>query len=131
MIRQTGFVVSASMAIVATQAMAHVARDAQGALEVDLSVQAHPDTEAAIDAALKQRDVREASRDAFDAIIRAYGRDGRTLADRFKLAQYNDSSGGLIGDPAAGGSASQCYAACHSNCHSNCHYACHGSRGWR
>lgn len=120
-----GFAVSASMLIVATQAMAHVGADSSRI--IDLGSQSLDESlSGRIKAALAKPDVREALRDAYPSIISSYGRDGVSLVERVRVAQQAvgqdadfTSVGGGFSDPNAGA------------CHATCHSACHGSRGWR
>lgn len=121
-----GFAVSASMLIVATQAMAHVGTDSSRI--IDLGSQSLDESlSSRIKAAMAKPDVREALREAYPSIISSYGRDGVSLVERVRVAQtqangvdkdFTTIGGGFV-DPNAGA------------CHQSCHSACHGSRGWR
>lgn len=136
----TGFVVSASMAIVATQAMAHVGRDVDVIRDVP-GATVDPETRGRIAAALGKKDVRDAISEAFPVIMRSFGRDGESIVGRIQLAQNQDhtSRPGAWTNPNTGtpagqvdrGGSSGAITFCHSACHSACHNACHGSRGWR
>lgn len=120
-----GFAVSASMLIVATQAMAHVGADSSRI--IDPGVQSLDESLVArIKAAMAKPDVREALRENYPSIISSYGRDGVSLVERVQVAQTAvgvdkdfTSIGSGFSDPNAGA------------CHATCHSACHGSRGWR
>jgi hypothetical protein len=121
---KSGIIVSASMAIVATQAMAYFAGAGKDSRAVEASHSDNEHLRNAVKAAVAKRDVRMAINSAFDALASSFGdADGDSLAKKYfpdgnvRLAQTNDFTNGV--------------ANCYSNCHSACHDACHGSRGWR
>jgi hypothetical protein len=136
-------VVSSSVAMIATSAMAHAAQDGRIELPRDAKVDAELDHQ--IDQALAKRSTNEKIVSVFNAIAQSYASDGRTLADLYpqlfpgdkgiELAQTNCSgSQPCVDSTGSGRHDSQfnyCYGNCHSNCYSACHGACHGSRGWR
>lgn len=121
---KAGVIVSASMAIVATQAMAHVADAGKEAKSIEAAISANEQLRSAVKVAVAKRDVRMAISSAFDALASSFGdSEGSTLAEKYfpdgkvQLAQRHDFTNG--------------FSSCYSNCHGACHIACHGSRGWR
>lgn len=127
--KKLGFVVSASMMIIASQAMAHAGKDVSGVIELP-SMTVDADTRALVRSALEKRDVRLAVGEVASIIVNSYGRDGDSIVNRVRVAQnvpgeqdHTFSTDDLT-DPNHGYDQ---FVACHSACHS----ACHGSRGWR
>lgn len=123
MTAKKGIIVSASMAIVATQAMAYFAGAKKDSKAIEASTSANEQLRNAVKAAVAKRDVRMAINSMFDALASSFGdADGDSLAKKYfpdgnaKIAQMYDFTNGI---------------SCYSNCHSACHAACHGSRGWR
>jgi hypothetical protein len=131
--RTTGLmVVSASMALVATHAMASIAKDSIVVLEVR-SAELNPDLKARIDAAIAKKDVKLAVANAFSLIASKFGTGHESLTDK-----YFKGNNILVADATARsddfsqqGNVSVPSVTCYSNCHDACHDACHGSRGWR
>jgi len=135
-----GAVVSVSMAIVATHAMAAVGKDSQTVIALD-SVEADLELQAKIDAAVAKRDVRQAVAEAFSVLATSFGDDNQSLSAKY----FKDAAGqvavnhGLVDskhfESANPGVTPNCYSNCHGacyqNCHDACHSACHGSRSWR
>jgi type II secretory pathway pseudopilin PulG len=123
---KSGIIVSASMAIVATQAMAYFASAGKDSKAIEAANSENEQLRAAVKAAVAKRDVRMAINSAFDALSSSFGdANGDSLAKKYfpdgnvRLAQTSDFTSGRAD------------AYCYSNCHSACHDACHGSRGWR
>ncbi|NTF17263.1 hypothetical protein G6L37_02305 [Agrobacterium rubi] len=125
-------VVSASMALVATHAMASVAKDSSDVIniaKVDLS----PDIQAKIDAAVAKKDVKQAVAGAFSILSTKFGYGNESLTKKYftgndiLLAAARPGADDFTGDTGIDVPSVTCY----SNCHSACHSACHGSRGWR
>lgn len=123
-------VVSASMALVATHAMASIAKDSDAILEIR-AADLNPDLKARIDAAVAKKDVKIAVANAFPLISEKFGTNNESLTQKYfkgnnilvAQARSDDfSQQGQIDVPSV---------TCYSNCHSACHDACHGSRGWR
>jgi len=125
---KTKIIVSASMAIVATQAMAYFAGVGKDSRAVEVSTSDNEQLRSAVKAAVAKRDVRMAIQSMFDALARSFGDpNGDSLAQKYfphrniEYAQKADFTNGV----------STCYGNCYTNCHSNCYAACHDSRGWR
>lgn len=120
---KTKIVVSASMAIVATQAMAYFAGASKDSMAVEISDSDNEQLRSAVKTAVAKRDVRIAIQSMFDALARSFGDpNGDSLAQKYyphntEYAQKSDFTNGM--------------SSCYSNCYYNCHYACHDSRGWR
>lgn len=123
-------VVSASMALVATHAMASVAKDADRPIHLS-TIELAPELQAKIDAAIAKKDVRQAVASAFSLLSNKFGDGNVSLTRKYfhgddvllAAASSDDFSGtGDINTP---------IVTCYSNCHEACHSACHGSRGWR
>jgi hypothetical protein len=130
-LKSAGVVVSASMALVATQALAYVAQNSEGVVEVE-KVSVDPELEARIEAAVAKQNVKQAVSASFSVLASRLGTGNTSLS-----AKYFPNAEGMVAqassDDFVGGAGcySNCHAACHSACHSACHGACHGSRGWR
>jgi hypothetical protein len=150
---KTGFVISASLAMVATNAMAAV----QEKVTVDDKFALDTETMKKIDTALGQRSVNEAISQMFNVLADHYGDGNGLLKDRFtklvtagvldeavlrevggtiRLAVHSgstdyDSTDVNAGNTAFSGCYTNCYSNCHGACHGACHGDCHGSRGWR
>lgn len=126
-------VVSVSMAIVATQAMATVAKDSNGVINFG-DAEVDPALQAKMDAAVAKRDVRQAVSEAFSLLASKFGENNVSLSAKYfpgaegQLAQTARSDDFTQG---VGTCYSNCHSACYANCHSACHSACHGSRSWR
>lgn len=123
MTAKKGIIVSASMAIVATQAMGYFAGAKKDSKAIAASASANEQLRNAVKSAVAKRDVRMAINSMFDALASSFAdANGDSLAQKYfpdgnvKLAQTYDFTNGI---------------SCYSNCHSACHSACHGSRGWR
>ncbi|WP_018079366.1 hypothetical protein [Thiobacillus denitrificans] len=119
----TNIVVSISVAMVATNALASI-RDTK--IEIADASEVPQEVMQRIDAAVSKRNVREAVADAFGIISENLTEQGETIKakyvpDHIKLALNQPSD--IPGAQAAG--------ACYTNCYKNCHCNCHGSRGWR
>lgn len=124
MIKST-FVVSASLVLAATHAMAAVQDDI---VEVPGPSAIDPETSAQIEKAVSRPHVQEAVNAIFDTLARKFSEEGVMLSEKYfndpdfqnhMLAQANTRD------------SSDVYTACYANCYSACHSACHGSRGWR
>lgn len=130
-LRIAGGVVSVSMAIVATQAMAAVAKDSKDVISFGES-EADDALQAKMDAAVAKRDVRQAVSEAFSLLASSFGEGNVSLS-----AKYFPGAEGVVAvgsddfTQGIGTCYSNCHSACYSNCHSACHSACHGSRSWR
>jgi len=129
-------VVSASMAIVATQAMAYVAQNSQVPLLLEQGHEVDAELKERIEVAVGKRDVRLAVSEAFSVLASKFGDESGSLTAKYfpkdelpRFAQTQDFT--LDGGSCYSNCYSNCHNACHSACHSACHYACHGSRGWR
>lgn len=131
-LKSAGVVVSASMAIVATQALAYVAENSDEIIEIERA-SIDEDLEARIAAAAAKQNVRQAVSSSFSILATKLGKDNTSLSAKYfpnaqgqvaQLVQSDDFTDGS-------GCYSNCHAVCYSNCYSNCHGACHGSRGWR
>jgi len=125
-------VVSASMALVATHAMASVAKDSDRIINL-AKVELSPELQARIDAAVAKKDVKQAVAGAFSILSTKYGSGSESLTSK-----YFSGNDILLAaaEPRADDFTGQGYidvpsVTCYSNCHSACHSACHGSRGWR
>lgn len=125
-------VVSASMALVATHAMASVAKDSDKIINI-ARVELAPEIQAKIDAAVAKKDVKKAVAGAFSLLSSGFGYGNESLTKKYfsgndiLLAQARPSSDDFTGSAGIDVPSVTCY----SNCHSACHSACHGSRGWR
>lgn len=125
-------VVSASMALVATHAMASVAKERSDVISI-ARVELSPEIQARIDAAVAKKDVRQAVAGAFSILSTKFGYGNESLTRKYfsgndiLLAAASPRSDDFTG--AAGIDIPS--VTCYSNCHSACHSACHGSRGWR
>jgi hypothetical protein len=130
-------VVSASMALVATHAMASVAKDSDRIINL-AKVELSPELQARIDAAVAKKDVKQAVAGAFSILSTKFGSGSESLTSKYfsgndillastlPLVKSDDFTGsGAVGVPGVPN------VTCYSNCHSACHSACHGSRGWR
>ena len=124
-----GFVVSASMMIIASQAMAHAGKDVPSVIEFP-SISVDSELQARVNSALEKRDVRLAIGEVLPVLMNSYGRDGGSIVQR--VAQNTQAEGGNydhtytspdLVNPNSGEVSVTCHSACHS--------ACHGSRGWR
>jgi hypothetical protein len=131
--RTTGLmVVSASMALVATHAMASIAKDSDQVLEVR-STELNPDLKARIDSAIAKKDVKMAVANAFPLISSKFGTGNESLTKKYfsgnniLVAQATTGSD----DFSQQNNIDVPSVTCYSNCHDACHDACHGSRGWR
>ena len=128
MSKKLGFVVSASMMIIASQAMAHAGKDVTGVIEL-APITVDADTQALVRSALEKRDVRLSIGEVAPIIMNSYGRDGESIVSRVRVAanvqgeQDHTYTKDELVDPNTGELI--------VGCHSACHYACHGSRGWR
>jgi len=125
-------VVSASMALVATHAMASVAKDSSDIISI-ARVELSPEIQARIDAAVAKKDVKQAVAGAFSILSSKFGYGNESLTKKYfsgndiLLAAASPSADDFTGAAAIDVPSVTCY----SNCHSACHSACHGSRGWR
>lgn len=136
----TKAIVSVSMAIVATQAMASVGDVSTDVVSIDNSP-IDADLRAKIDAAVAKRDVRQAVSDAFSVLATSFGEGNMSLSGKYfsneevDVAIYHsplEQSKDFNADPnAIPHCYSNCHSACYSNCHEACHQACHASRSWR
>jgi hypothetical protein len=130
-------VVSASMALVATHAMASIAKDSDRVINI-AKVELSPEMQAKIDAAVAKKDVKQAVAGAFSLLSAKFGDGNESLTKKYfrtddillaatlPLVMSDDFSGnGNVNVPDVPS------VTCYSNCHSACHSACHGSRGWR
>jgi hypothetical protein len=130
-------VVSASMALVATHAMASIAKDSDRVINI-AKVELDPDIQAKINEAIAKKDVKQAVADSFSILSTKFGSNNESLTNKYfksddillaathQLQKADDFTGsGNVGVPDV-----PSYT-CYSNCHSACHSACHGSRGWR
>lgn len=131
--RTTGLmVVSASMALVATHAMASIAKDSDLVLEMRSS-ELNPDLKARIDSAIAKKDVKLAVANAFPLISAKFGTANESLTKKYfggntiLVAEASASSD----DFSQQNNIDVPSVTCYSNCHDACHDACHGSRGWR
>lgn len=129
-------VVSVSMAIVATQAMAHSGFQSQQVLSIDASEPLDDTLKSRIEVAVAKEDVRKAVSEMFSVIANHFGENELSLAGKYfgeagvedknlQTASFDDFSSGV------GGCYANCHVACYANCHDACYSACHGSRGWR
>lgn len=122
--------VSASMALVATNAMAAMEKD-QAVVDLDRDFDISEELALRIDEAVAKKSVRDAVSSVFGELTRSFAEDGKLLSDRYVLDGVRMAA--EIGGDSTGTGA--CYANCYSNCHGacyhNCHGACHGARGWR
>lgn len=119
----TNIVVSISVAMVATNALASI-RDTK--VELGDTDDLPEEVMQRIDAAVSKRNVREAVADAFDIISENLTEEGETikakyLPEHIRLALNQPD---VMTEAKAAG-------ACYANCYKNCHCNCHGSRGWR
>lgn len=125
-------VVSASMALVATHAMASVGKDSDRIINI-ASVELAPELQARIDAAVAKKDVKQAVAGAFSILSTSFGVNNESLTrkyfsgDDILLAAAQPKADDFTGS----GNINVPAVTCYSNCHSACHSACHGSRGWR
>ncbi len=126
---ETGLVVSASLVLVATSAMASVRGEV---VEVPKDVDIPEGLARKIDAALQGRTVREAVSAVFNILTSCFSEDDQVLDERY----FSDPELKLAANPPGRQDSTDsgeflCYTNCYSNCHGACHGACHGSRGWR
>ncbi len=125
-------VVSASMALVATHAMASIAKDSDRVINI-AKVELSAEMQAKIDAAVAKKDVKQAVAGAFSILSTKFGEGNESLTKKYfstddiLLAQVAPRADDFTGTGKVNVPAVTCY----SNCHSACHSACHGSRGWR
>lgn len=125
-------VVSASMALVATHAMASIAKDSDRVINI-AKVELAPEIQAKIDAAVAKKDVKQAVAGAFSLLSTKFGDGDLSLTSKYfqtddiLLAAATPKSDDFTGS----GNIDVPSVTCYSNCHSACHSACHGSRGWR
>lgn len=125
-------VVSASMALVATHAMASIAKDSDRVINI-AKVELSAEMQAKIDAAVAKKDVKQAVAGAFSLLSTKFGEGNESLTKKYfstddiLLAQAAPSADDFTG----AGNIDVPSVTCYSNCHSACHSACHGSRGWR
>jgi hypothetical protein len=130
-------VVSASMALVATHAMASIAKDSDRVINI-AKVELSPEMQAKIDAAVAKKDVKQAVAGAFSLLSAKFGDDNVSLTKKYfhgddillaatlpQVSSDDFTGNGNINIPGVPS------VSCYSNCHSACHSACHGSRGWR
>ena len=125
-------VVSASMALVATQAMASVGKDSAAVINL-VTPHLDPALQARIDAAVAKKDVKQAISSAFSILSTKFGENNESLTRKY-FSEDNILVAGLApgaDDFSVGGTVNVPKVVCYSNCHSACHSACHGSRGWR
>lgn len=137
-------VVSASLAIIAAQAMVTAAKKSDGILNIQAKSGEKSDLRQRIDAVVAQRDTKvEIS--SFIMLLASKLTEGKgegdiSLAQKYFPKEYlvaaaagDDFSGssGVTTPPNVTYPGVGCHSACYSNCHSACHGACHGSRGWR
>lgn len=117
-------VVSSSLALMATNAMAYVAQNNENLLEFknsDLDQQIMNKIENAI----SKKDIREAVMNSFSLFASSFGEDGNKLADKYFTVQFADSSEDFSKN------ATVPNYNCYSNCYIACYSNCHSSRGWR
>ena len=133
-IEAVGHVVSASMLIATSHAMAHVSIDALAVRHVeDGGIDA--DTRARIVAAMSRADFKKGTAEVVPLIAKGFGENGVSLADLVQMAGasgQDDHTGPRVDDPEvnpAGGTNGG--VSCYNNCYTNCYSNCHGSRGWR
>lgn len=130
-------VVSASMALVATHAMASIAKDSDRVINI-AKVELSLEMQAKIDAAVAKKDVKQAVAGAFSLLSAKFGDDNVSLTKKYfhgddillaatlpQVSSDDFTGNGNINIPGVPS------VSCYSNCHSACHSACHGSRGWR
>ncbi len=118
-----GFAVSASMSIIATQAMAHVSAQSNEPRHVPAIEGISPQVEAAIQSALSKKDARDAISEIMPLMLDGWQKDGQSLRDMIQLAQTRDHTWNPGNSAPHNPGVSVCYT--------NCYFACHGSRGWR
>lgn len=125
-------VVSASMALVATHAMASIAKDSDRVINI-AKVELSPELQAKIDSAVAKKDVKQAVAGAFSLLSTKFGEGNESLTKKYfstddiLLAAASPRADDFTGN----GNIDVPSVTCYSNCHSACHSACHGSRGWR
>lgn len=122
------------MVVVATQAMAAVAKDSKHILDFGES-EADPVMQGKMDAAVSKRDVRLAVAEVFPLLVSSLGKDNQSLKEKYfpdeiQLAQAQLERSDDFTQNINGGYAGESIG-CYANCHSACHSACHGSRSWR
>lgn len=123
---KSSFVISASLALTATHAMASVQ---EKVVELPGAPSVSPEVSAQIERAVSKSHVREAVNQIFNTLSRNFSENGVAISDKY----FNDPELRDHMHLAAAGEedSTMSYSSCYSNCYSACHSACHGSRGWR
>lgn len=123
---KSSFVISASLALTATHAMASVQ---EKVVELPRGPSVSPEISAQIEKAVSKSHVREAVNQIFNTLSRNFSENGVAISDKY----FNDPDLRDHMLVAASGQedSTMSYSSCYSNCYSACHSACHGSRGWR
>jgi hypothetical protein len=106
-------VISASILVVAAQAMSVAAREHSGTIEL-------PSAFSGVEAndAFKRPDVRVAVGEAFPAVVTKFSIDGETIRDRYLVAQNQDFTSGSGTTFTDEGLSASDQISCHSACHS-------------
>lgn len=113
----TKVALSASVMIVAAQAMSATAKEVEAPLHVQTFADAAGVT--GLDA-FSRFEVQQATSRAFREIVTGFETDGETILERYRVAQQSDFvQGGSIDvdNPSPKPSVAACHTACHSACH--------------
>lgn len=134
-IKKKKIVVSASMAILAVQAMNVVAKHSDGVVSIP-EAKVPDDLAAKIDSAVSKKNVKEAVSASFALLASKFGSEKVSIGEKYFPGAFDQVQLAASTENSRDFSTNGCYSApsittCHAACHSACHSACHGSRSWR